>query len=48
MKLGQEITVIDPDFAFRRWLGFEGDEVFIGLMRVWLLYSREMKTKKGG
>jgi len=24
MKKGQHITVIDPDFAGRRWLGFEG------------------------
>jgi hypothetical protein len=25
MKKGQTITVIDPDFAGRRWLGFEGE-----------------------
>jgi hypothetical protein len=27
MKLGQKITVIDPDFACKRWLGFEGEIV---------------------
>lgn len=27
MKLGQKITVIDPDFASKRWLGFEGEIV---------------------
>jgi hypothetical protein len=27
MKLGQKITVIDPDFSCRRWLGFEGEIV---------------------
>jgi len=25
MKLGQKITVIDPDFASKRWLGFEAE-----------------------
>ncbi|MHC4638400.1 MAG: sugar isomerase [Planctomycetota bacterium] len=36
MKLGQEITVIDPDFASRRWLGFEGeiiDNPFLDICR---------------
>jgi len=27
MKMGQKITVIDPDFASKRWLGFEGEIV---------------------
>ncbi len=27
MKLGQTMTVIDPDFASRRWLGFEAEVV---------------------
>jgi L-fucose isomerase-like protein len=27
MRKGQKITVLDPDFASRRWLGFEGEIV---------------------
>ena len=27
MKVGQEITVIDPDFDFKQWLGFKGEIV---------------------
>jgi hypothetical protein len=27
MRLGEKITVIDPDFNFQRWLGFEGEIV---------------------
>jgi len=27
MKLGQKMTVIDPDFDFQRWLGFEGEVI---------------------
>ncbi len=27
MQLGQKITVIDPDFNFKHWLGFEGEIV---------------------
>jgi len=36
MKLGQKITVIDPDFASKRWLGFEGeiiDNPFLDICR---------------
>lgn len=36
MKLGQTITVIDPDFNFKRWLGFEGeiiDNPFLDICR---------------
>jgi len=25
MKIGQKLTVIDPDFNFEKWLGFEGE-----------------------
>ncbi|MCU0248524.1 MAG: hypothetical protein MUC42_18310, partial [Bryobacter sp.] len=27
MRLGQKLTVIDPDFGFKRWLGFSGEVV---------------------
>ena len=27
MKIGQKITVINPDFDFKRWLGFEGEVI---------------------
>ena len=27
MKLGQKITVIDPDFDFKQWLGFDAEIV---------------------
>jgi len=27
MRKGQQITILDPDFASRRWLGFEGEIV---------------------
>ena len=27
MKVGQKLTVIDPDFDFKRWLGFEGEVI---------------------
>ncbi|MFC1782902.1 twin-arginine translocation signal domain-containing protein [Planctomycetota bacterium] len=27
MKIGQKITVLDPDFDFKRWLGFEGEVI---------------------
>jgi hypothetical protein len=36
MKKGQKITVIDPDFASKRWLGFEGeiiDNPFLDICR---------------
>ncbi|MBN2329449.1 MAG: twin-arginine translocation signal domain-containing protein [Candidatus Omnitrophica bacterium] len=36
MKLGQKITVIDPDFNFNRWLGFEAeiiDNPFLDICR---------------
>jgi hypothetical protein len=36
MKLGQEITMIDPDFASKRWLGFRGrivDNPFMDICR---------------
>jgi len=36
MKRGQEITVIDPDFGCKRWLGFEGtiiDNPFLDICR---------------
>jgi len=36
MKLGQKMTVIDPDFNFKRWLGFEGeiiDNPFLDICR---------------
>ena len=36
MKLGQKITVIDPDFNCKRWLGFEGeiiDNPFLDICR---------------
>jgi len=36
MKLGQEVTVINPDFSFKRWLGFEGeiiDNPFLDICR---------------
>jgi len=36
MKLGQKITVIDPDFASKSWLGFEGeiiDNPFLDICR---------------
>jgi hypothetical protein len=36
MKLGQKITVIDPDFACKRWLGFEAeiiDNPFLDICR---------------
>jgi hypothetical protein len=36
MKLGQKITVIDPDFASKRWLGFEAeiiDNPFLDICR---------------
>ena len=35
-KSGQKITVIDPDFASKRWLGFEGeiiDNPFLDICR---------------
>lgn len=25
MRIGQEVTVVDPDFNFERWLGFKGE-----------------------
>jgi len=36
MRKGQKITVLDPDFASRRWLGFEGeiiDNPFLAICR---------------
>ncbi|HQH71859.1 MAG TPA: sugar isomerase [bacterium] len=36
MKLGQKMTVIDPDFNFKRWLGFEAeiiDNPFLDICR---------------
>jgi len=36
MRKGQQITVLDPDFASRRWLGFEGvivDNPFLHICR---------------
>ena len=36
MKLGQKVTVIDPDFASKLWLGFEGeiiDNPFLDICR---------------
>jgi L-fucose isomerase-like protein len=36
MKLGQKITVIDPDFASKRWIGFEAeiiDNPFLDICR---------------
>jgi len=36
MELGRKITVIDPDFSSRRWLGFEGeiiDNPFLDICR---------------
>jgi hypothetical protein len=36
MQKGQKITVLDPDFASHRWLGFEGeivDNPFLAICR---------------
>ena len=36
MRRGQQITVIDPDFGCKRWLGFEGriiDNPFLDICR---------------
>lgn len=36
MRLGQTVTVLDPDFASQRWLGFEGeivDNPFLAICR---------------
>jgi hypothetical protein len=36
MKLGQKITVIDPDFDFKKWLAFEAeiiDNPFLDICR---------------
>ena len=36
MKLGQEVTVIDPDFSNKRWIGFRGkvlDNPFLDICR---------------
>jgi len=36
MKLGQKVTVIDPDFSFKRWVGFEAeiiDNPFLDICR---------------
>jgi len=36
MKLGQKVTVIDPDFNFKKWVGFEAeiiDNPFLDICR---------------